>query len=72
MSSGKEVKMSSATFPSIYFLTSEDFNGPNFILERIVSVCLFEGKGCIRIVSPAPAEVEAFVDPSNSVFPADP
>ncbi len=53
------------------FLPGENFVGPNLVLEGIVSVCLFNAESSVGVTRPAPAEVEAFIDPPDPVFPGD-
>ena len=44
---------------------------PDLVLEGIVSVCLFDAESRVGVARPASAEVEAFIDPPDPVFPAD-
>ena len=55
----------------VHFLPSKDFTCPDVVLEGIVSVYLFDVESRIGVARPASAEVEAFVDPSDPVFPTD-
>ena len=55
----------------IYFLSGNDFDGPNLVLEGIVLVCLLDTQRRVGISWPSPAEVEAFKYPADPVFPAD-
>ena len=53
------------------FLAGEDFIGPDLVFKGIVLICLFDGEACVGVSRPSSAEIEAFIDPSDPVFPAD-
>ena len=54
-----------------HLLPGNNFVGADTIFEGIVSIRLFDAEPSVTVARPASTEVEAFVDPPNSVFPAD-
>ena len=52
-------------------LPGENFGGTDLVLEGIVAVCRFDAEGRVGVSGPASAEIEAFIDPPDPVFPAD-